>query len=190
MSKESNWQIELSGDINKALDQMAALGKLVWDGFHQPSTAVVIELMNETKYTLQHVGNYRWQGNFKEPTDGLQPGHGRVWGMESKGLDGSFGAVIYQLWDGDTELNAYLVIGNLVYFDGAQPHYTALLTETNQYAEGKPRTLNLLNDGKSSAWTQTYPDVAGLSLTIKADIWTETINARAENFRVQLTATP
>ena len=110
--------------------------------------------------------------------------------MESKGLDGSFGAVIYQLWNGDTELKAYLVIGNLVYFDGAQPHYTALLTETNQYAEGKPRTLNLLNDGKSSAWTEAYPDIAGLSLTIKADIWTETINARAENFRVQLTATP
>jgi hypothetical protein len=30
MSKESNWQIELSGDINKALDQMAALEN--WSG--------------------------------------------------------------------------------------------------------------------------------------------------------------
>lgn len=182
------WDIKL--DANKAIEQMTALGEKLWDKFSDPSTAVVIELMNESKYDLRHVGDYRWQGNFMEPTADVLAGYGRVYGMESKGLDGCFGFSCYELWDGQTGTGAYFSLGNLIYWGGAQPHYTALLSDKNEYAEGKPNNLHLLNQGKSAAWTDHYNDVSGVDMTIKVDIWREHINATAENFRIQITPKP
>lgn len=184
----ANWDVKLDG--NKAFDQMTDLAGKVWNTFSEPSTAVVVELMNESAYNLRHVGNFRWQGNFMQPEDDLAAGYGRVWGMESKGMDGSFGAVIYQLWNGKAALDVYLVIGNLIFWDGAQPCYTAMLTQTDQYAEGKPKTLDLLNEGKSAAWTQDYKDFGGVNLSVKVDIWRQEITATAENFRIQITPLP
>ncbi|MCE8553995.1 hypothetical protein KBY29_06730 [Ruegeria pomeroyi] len=180
-----NWQVKL--DANTAIDQIDKLASRAWAAFQTPSTAVVVELLNETRYDLRHVCNYRWQGNFMEPTDDLLAGWGRVWGMQSKGLDGCFGAVIYQIWDQGSETDAYLVIGNLIYWDGAMPYYTAEVTTTNYENEGKPKTLDLLNKGRSSAWSKEYRDTGGVDLDVKVDIWRQEITSIEENFRIQLT---
>lgn len=184
---EPKWSIKL--DVNKAAEQMASLAGKLWDKLADPSTAIVVELMNESKYDLRHVGDYRWQGNFREPAADVLAGYGRVYGMLSKGLDGCFGFSCYELWDGDEGTGVYFVIGSLVYWDGAQPHYTALLTDSNVYNEGKPEALSLLGKGKSAAWTEDY-DVKDIQMTIKVDIWRGEISAIAENFRVQMTPAP
>lgn len=184
---DPKWEIKLDG--NKAIEQMTQLGEKLWDKFSEPSTAVVIELLNESKYDLRHVGDYRWQGNFMEPAAEVPAGYGRVYGMESKGLDGCFGFSCYELWEGARATGAYFCLGNLVYWDGAQPKYSALISGENKYAGGKPNALQLLNDGKSASWSQAY-DVAGVSMNIDVDIWRENINATAENFRVQLKPQP
>ncbi|POF28128.1 hypothetical protein [Roseibium marinum] len=184
-----NWEIKLDG--NKAIDQMTALAEKLWKEISKPATAVVVELLNESNYDLRHRGNFVWQGFFKEPSQAEIPhGYGAVWGMESTGIDGSFGAAIYQLWEGDKELHVYLVIGNLVYWDGAQPLFTAELTTTDQYGEGKPRTLTLLNEGKSASWTENYADIGGVKMNLKVDIWTESAAEKTKNFRIQMTPNP
>ena len=178
-----SWEIKLDG--NKAIDQMTELAGKAWNAMSEPSTAVVIELMNETKYHFRHVGDYRWQGNFMEPRDDVEAGYGSVWGMESKGMDGSFGMVTFELWEKDKGTGVYLVLGNLVYWDGAQPEYTVLINKTNYYNEGKPNCLVLLNqNGKSASWNFTYDE---LNLRAKVDIWREKITSTEENFRIQIT---
>ncbi|GAB4529385.1 MAG: hypothetical protein Tsb0019_31270 [Roseibium sp.] len=184
-----NLEIKLDG--NQAINQMTELADKVWKEITKPATAVVVEIMNESNYDLRHWGNFVWQGFFKEPAqDDIPHGYGAVWGMESTGIDGSFGAAIYQLWEGARELNVFLVIGNLVYWDGAQPLFTAELTTTNQYSEGKPRTLDLLNEGKSASWTKRYDNVGGVKMNLKVDIWTHSATDKTKNFRIQMTPKP
>ena len=151
--------LNVTVDVNQALDQAERLADRLWQGFAGKATNVVIALANNTQWDLRHMGGFQWQGITTDPAEDIAAGDTGGWRVDSTGVDGSFSMQSWQMrWPSGAPSSLFLNVGGLVYATRRQPRFTTLLSPENLLGDGsgsaKTQALRQLDQGRATGWTQ------------------------------------